>query len=58
MSEWCLSLYFSASESCVRLFDIDEDGRDDIIIGTALSGIIANARVHRKEMKVHCQEAS
>ena len=57
----CVTLYclcVAASESCVRLLDIDEDGRDDIIVGSAKAGLIANTRIHREEMKKQCHKAS
>ena len=38
----CYYPHLTATESCVRLFDVDGDGADDIIVGVGISERVMN----------------
>ena len=46
---------FLGTESCIRLYDLDEDGLEDVIIGLQLSFAQKNY-MNVDEMKTTCQE--
>ena len=48
--------FFVGTESCVRIFDVDEDGRDDFIFGSTTDTLLKDPEMHRDAMKVVCQQ--
>ena len=50
---------FTAGESCIRLLDIDEDGKDDILFGAAngkdMNNVLKLSSSSYNEAKKFCQ---
>ena len=45
-SEWYLNMSAQGTESCIRLYDVDGDGLDDIIFGAAGSVLLPTINIY------------
>ena len=48
---------FAATESCIRLVDVDEDGRDDVIFGMTKTEFNGVGDKTMDDMKKTCSDA-
>ena len=48
---------FAGTESCIRLVDVDEDGRDDVIFGMTKTEINSPYDNTTDDMKKTCSDA-
>ena len=48
---------FAGTESCIRLVDVDEDGRDDVIFGMTKTDVVGAGDKTMDEMKNTCSDA-
>ena len=49
---------FADTESCIRLFDVDEDGRDDILFGVGTIDYVGPKATSLDYMKKMCADKS
>ena len=47
----------AGTESCIRLVDVDEDGRDDVIFGMTGNEFPGGTIASEEEMKRRCSQA-
>ncbi|KAI0227420.1 hypothetical protein LSAT2_022100 [Lamellibrachia satsuma] len=55
--EWTMTIKGFATESCIRLVDIDEDGRDDVIFGMTKTEFDGAGDETMDDMKKTCSDA-
>ena len=48
---------FAGTESCIRLVDVDEDGRDDVIFGMTKTEFASGSDSSMDGMKKKCSDA-